>query len=133
MPALCDDCLLAPRLCLEAAGMKGFAAASAGMNGFAVGAGLGLLDAVLPFVPDPEPSRDLEDIALSLSAYCKAGSEIINALQEVPGTDFQGIWSLKQFDAHLRGHTENLSVLTKRISNTIELVSTEHWKSWSLG
>ncbi len=77
--------------------------------------------------------RDLEDIALSLSAYCKAGSEIINALQEVPGTDFQGIWSLKQFDAHLRGHTENLSVLTKRISNTIELVSTEHWKSWSMG
>jgi hypothetical protein len=56
VPALCDEFLLAPRPCLEAAGMNGFAAASAGMKGFAVGVGLGLLDAVLPFVPEPEPS-----------------------------------------------------------------------------
>ena len=77
--------------------------------------------------------RDLEDTALSLSAYCKAGSEIIEALHEVPGAEFQGIWSLKQFDARLRGHTENLSVLTKRISNTIELVSAENQKSCGLG
>lgn len=77
--------------------------------------------------------RDLEDTALSLSAYCKAGSEIIEALQEFPEADFQGIWSLKPFDARLRGHGENLSVLTKRIGNTIELVSAEYWKSCVLG
>ena len=73
--------------------------------------------------------RDLEDTALSLSAYCKAGSGVIKALQEVPGAEFQGIWSLKPFDARLRGHSEDLSVLTKRIGNTIELVSAECWKS----
>lgn len=69
--------------------------------------------------------RDLEDTALSLNAYCKAGSEIIKSLQEIPGANFQGIWSLRPFDARLRGHDENLSVLTKRISNTIDLVSAE--------
>ena len=72
--------------------------------------------------------RDLEDTALSLSSYCKAGSEIIEALQVVAGAEFQGAWSLKPFNTRLRGHDENLSVLTKRIGNTIELVSAEHWK-----
>lgn len=71
--------------------------------------------------------RDLEDTALSLSAYCKAGSETMQVLQEVAGADFQGTWSLKSFETRLRGHGENLSVLTKRIGNTIELVSAEHW------
>ena len=67
--------------------------------------------------------RDLKDTALSLSAYCRAGSEIIEALHEVAGADLQGTWSLKPFDTRLRGHGTNLSVLTKRIGNTIELVS----------
>ena len=70
--------------------------------------------------------RDLKDTALSLSAYCKAGSEIIDVLQEVTVADFQGTWSLKPFDTRLRGYGENLSVLTKRIDNTIELVSDDH-------
>lgn len=65
--------------------------------------------------------RDLEDTALSLSAYCKAGSGIIEALHDVPGADYQGVWSLNPFDARLRGYGENISVLTKRIGNTIEL------------
>ena len=69
--------------------------------------------------------RDLEDTALSLSAYCKAGSEIIEALQEVPGADFQETWSLRPFNARLHGYSEDLLVLTKRINNTIELVSAE--------
>ena len=67
--------------------------------------------------------RDLEDTALSLGAYCKAGSEIIEALREVPGAESQGMWSLQPFDARLKGYGENLSVLTKRIANTIDLVS----------
>ena len=67
--------------------------------------------------------RDLKDTALSLSAYCKAGSEIIEALQEIAGAGFQGAWSLKPFDTRLRGHDENLSVLTKRAGNSIELVT----------
>ena len=71
--------------------------------------------------------RDLKDTALSLSAYCKTGSEIIEALQEVAGSGFHGTWSLKPFDTRLRGHDEDLSVLTKRTGNTIELVSAENW------
>ena len=67
--------------------------------------------------------RDLEDNVLSLSAYCKAGSKVIEALQGAPGADFQGMWSLEPFNARLQGYAENLLVLTKRISNTIELVS----------
>ncbi len=74
--------------------------------------------------------RDLEDTAISLSAYCKAGSETIETLQEVSEASFQGTWSLKPFDTRLRGYSENLSVLTKRISNTIELVSAEQWNWW---
>ena len=77
--------------------------------------------------------RDLEDNALSLSAYCKAGSKVIEALQEVPGSNFQGVWSLKPFDTRLQGYAENLLVLTKRISNTIELVSAENRKYSVLG
>ena len=73
--------------------------------------------------------RDLEDTALSLSAYCKAGSEIIKCLQDIPEANFQGIWSLSPFDARLQGHGANLSVLTKRIGNTIELVSAERCES----
>ena len=72
--------------------------------------------------------RDLKDTALSLSAYCKAGSEIIEALQEAGGADFQGTWSLTPFLTRLRGHGENVSVLTERIGNTIELVSAEQRK-----
>ena len=75
--------------------------------------------------------RDLKDTALSLSAYCKAGSGIIEALQEVAGANFQGAWSLKSFDTRLREHDENLSVLTKRTGNTIELVSAENWNVWT--
>ena len=77
--------------------------------------------------------RDLKDTVLSLSAYCKAGSEIIEALQEVAGADLQGTWALKPFDTRLRGHAENLCVLTKRISNTIELVSAAYWDHCVLG
>lgn len=77
--------------------------------------------------------RDLKDTALSLSAYCKAGSEVIEALQEVAGADFRGMWSLNPHLTRLRGHDENVSALTKRIGNTIELVSTEQWKDQVLG
>ena len=72
--------------------------------------------------------RDLKDTALSLSAYCKAGSEVIEALQEVAGADFQGTWSLTPFLTRLRGHCASVSVLTDRIGNTIELVSAEQGK-----
>lgn len=75
--------------------------------------------------------RDLEDTALSLSAYCKASSEIIKALHDVPEANFQGVWSLTPFDARLRGFGGNISVLTKRIGNTIELVSTAILESLS--
>ena len=77
--------------------------------------------------------RDLKDTALSLSAYCKAGSEIIESLQEVAGADFQGTWSLDLFGTRLRGHSENISVLTQRISNSIELVSGKNWNDHVLG
>ena len=67
--------------------------------------------------------RDLEDTALSLSAHCKSSLEIIESVQEIPGADFQGLWSLNSYKAQLVGHVENMSVLTKRIGNTIDLVS----------
>ena len=67
--------------------------------------------------------RDLQDIALSLSAHCKGSLEIIGKFQEIPSTDFQGVWSLNSYKAQLVGYVENMSVLTKRIGNTIDLVS----------
>ena len=67
--------------------------------------------------------RDLEDDALSLSAHCKSSLELIEKLQQIPGTDFQGIWSLDSYKAQLVGYVENMSVLTNRIANTIDLVS----------
>ena len=76
--------------------------------------------------------RDLKDTVLSLSGYCKAGSEIVEALQEVAGADFQGTWALRPFNMRLRGYGENLRVLTKRINNAIELVSAAHWDHWIL-
>ena len=77
--------------------------------------------------------RDLKDTALSLSAYCRAGSEIIEALQEVAGAGFQGTWSLNPFLTRLRGHGENVSVLTERIGNSIELVSAKQCKDQVFG
>lgn len=68
----------APRLGRDAAGMNGFAAASAGMKGFAVAEGLGLFDAVLPFVPDPEPSlwlRSSKTAAPETAFICKGQVE----------------------------------------------------------
>lgn len=67
--------------------------------------------------------RDLQDTALSLSAHCKSSLEIIEKFQEIPGADFQGVWSLNSNKAQLVGYVENMSVLTKRIGNTIDLVS----------
>ncbi len=67
--------------------------------------------------------RDLEDTALSLSAHCKSSLEIIEKFQEIPGVDFQGVWSFNSYKAQLVGYVENISVLTKRIGNTIDLVS----------
>ena len=67
--------------------------------------------------------RDLQDTALSLSAHCKSSLEIIERFQEIPGADFQGVWSLNSYKAQLAGYVENMSVLTKRIGNTIDLVS----------
>ena len=67
--------------------------------------------------------RDLEDTAHSLSAHCKSSLEIIGIFQEIPGADFQGVWSLNSYKAQLVGYVENMSVLTKRSGNTIDLVS----------
>lgn len=67
--------------------------------------------------------RDLEDAALSLSAFCKGSLQVIGELQEVAEADFQGVWSLKSYRAQLSGYVEDLSVLNSRIKNTIDLVS----------
>ena len=67
--------------------------------------------------------RDLKDTALSLSAHCKSSLEVIEKFQHIPGADFQGVWSLNSYKAQLVGHVENMSVLTNRIGNTIDLVS----------
>ena len=67
--------------------------------------------------------RDLEDAALSLSAHCKSGLELIEKFQQIPGAGFQGVWSLNSYKAQLVGYVENMSVLTNRIGNTIDLVS----------
>ena len=67
--------------------------------------------------------RDLQDIALSLSAHCKGSLEIIEKFQEISGAGLQGVWSLNSYKALLVGYVENMSVLTKRIGNTIDLVS----------
>ena len=67
--------------------------------------------------------RDLKDAALSLSAHCKSSLELIEKFQEIPGADFQGVWSLDSYKAQLVGYVENMSVLTSRIGNTVDLVS----------
>ncbi|KAK0514786.1 hypothetical protein JMJ35_002165 [Cladonia borealis] len=65
--------------------------------------------------------RDLQDTSLSLSAHCKSSLEIIEKFQEIPSADFQGVWSLNSYKTQLVGYVENMSVLTKRIGNTIDL------------
>ena len=67
--------------------------------------------------------RDLKDDALSLSAHCKSSLELIDRFQEIPGADFQNVWSLDSYKAQLVGYVENMSVLTSRIGNTVDLVS----------
>ena len=67
--------------------------------------------------------RDLKDAALSLSAHCKSSLELIERFQKIPSADFQGVWSLDSYKAQLVGYVENVSVLTTRIGNTIDLVS----------
>ena len=67
--------------------------------------------------------RDLEDTALSLSAHCKSSLRVIEAMREISGADFQGVWSLNSYNEQLLGNIEDLSVLTSRIGNTIDLVS----------
>ena len=67
--------------------------------------------------------RDLQDATLPLSAYCKGSVRLIEAMQEIPEADFQGMWSLESYHAQLLGCIENLNVITRRISNTIDLVS----------
>ncbi|MCJ1457002.1 hypothetical protein MMC28_007368 [Mycoblastus sanguinarius] len=65
--------------------------------------------------------RNLEDAVLSLSAYCKGSLRVIETMQKIPEADFQGVWSLESYVAQLVGYIENLSVLTSRIGNTINL------------
>ena len=48
---------------------------------------------------------------------------MIETMQKIPEADFQGVWSLESYVAQLVGYIENLSVLTSRIGNTINLVS----------
>jgi hypothetical protein len=67
--------------------------------------------------------RDLEDTALSLSAHCKSSLRVVEAMGEISGAGFQGIWSLNSYNEQLLGYIEDLSVLTSRIGNTIDLVS----------
>lgn len=69
--------------------------------------------------------RDLEDQVLSLSAYCKGSLRVIETLRTVPEANFQGVWSLESHIAQLLDYIENLSVLTSKIGNTINLVSLE--------
>ncbi len=67
--------------------------------------------------------RDLKDDALSLSAFCKASQDVIKTLKEVPESGLEGIWDLGPFDVRLEGFKQNLSILSSRISNSIDLVS----------
>lgn len=65
--------------------------------------------------------RDLEDEVLSLSAYCKGSLRVIETLRTIPEANFQGVWSLESHIAQLLDYIENLSVLTSKIGNTINL------------
>ena len=67
--------------------------------------------------------RNLEDTVLSLSANCKGSLRVIETIQTIPEADFQGVWSLESYTTQILGYVENLSVLTSRIGNTINLVS----------
>lgn len=74
--------------------------------------------------------RDLEDTGLSLSAYCKGSLVAIETIRQVPGAGFEGEWSLNQYVSQLSGYIEDLSVLTNRIGNTIDLVSVCHGEAY---
>ena len=67
--------------------------------------------------------RDLEDTTLSLGAYCKASSGVLEVLKEISHAGFQGAYSLNPHRSELLGYIENVSVLTDRIKITIDLVS----------
>ena len=84
---------------------------------------LGTSAAVTQNLDKVQGMRILEDTATSLSAHCKSSLEIIEKFQEIPGADFQGVWSLDSHKAQLVGYVENLAVLAKRIGNSIDLVS----------
>ena len=67
--------------------------------------------------------RDLQDIVLSLGPFCKGGIDVIRALQHI---DVSGSECLRELDIHdtqLDGHVRSLGVLSERIRNLIELVS----------
>ena len=67
--------------------------------------------------------RNLEDETLSLSAFCKGSVRVIEEIRGIVGAEAEGIWSLRPYHEQLIGYVEDLAVLTKRIANTIDLVS----------
>ena len=67
--------------------------------------------------------RNLEDTALSLSAYCKGSLQLIQTIKGISEAFFEGPWSLESYKSLLLGFVDDLAVLTSRISSTIELVS----------
>ena len=81
------------------------------------------LDAVSLGLEKVQQLRDLKDEYLLLGLYCKASQDVIRALNETPGSRFEGIWSLKPSDIRLEGFMQSVSVLTGRTKNTIDLVS----------
>lgn len=67
--------------------------------------------------------RDLEDTTLSLGAYCKASLGVLEVLRKTSHADSRGAGSFNPYRSQLLGCIENVSVLTDRIRNTIDLVS----------
>ena len=69
--------------------------------------------------------RDVEDDTHSSIGHCKSALKVAKMLEAIPDNQLKEEWSLATYVDRLSGFTESLPILTTKISNSIELVSTE--------
>lgn len=66
--------------------------------------------------------HDLHDIILTLGAFCEGSLGVIETLENIGGSHYEGTHSLRPFSVQLGGNLKSLSVLGNRVRNAIDLV-----------
>ena len=67
--------------------------------------------------------RHLFDTTISLSAFCKAEISNLRALNDIQEAGYESLSLIRKYGEELDGYLESLSALSKRIRNSIDLVS----------